>query len=205
MQYGFTIGSLCVKPTNINAKCIYNVFIWRVTDMEKQNLTCAILGQHPMRFPWGFDEEDEGCRALKLELMQKIMELRQQGVTRFAVVADCGVGLYAGEIVNALREQEAGLMLFVVTPHEEQATKWASYLRERYFKLLADCTRMEAASLRQTPDCEYDACRKIIDYADMVLAACGPATARGDAADRAMEYAAARRIPAAIIYTGNGE
>ncbi len=152
-----------------------------------------------MRFPWGFDEEDSGCQDLKLSLAQKIMELRQQGVTRFAVVADCGVGLYAGEIVNALREQDADLMLFVVTPHEEQATKWAPYLRERYFKLLADCTRMEAASLRPTPECEYDAYRKIIDYSDMVLAACDPATARGDAVDAAMEYVTARRLPAITI------
>ena len=157
--------------------------------MEKQNLTCAILGQHPMRFPWGFDEEDEGCRALKLALAQKIMELRQQGVTRFAVVADCGIGLYAGECINALRQHDPDLMLFVVTPHEEHATKWAPYLRERYFKLLADCTLMEAASLHKTPTCELDAYCKIIDYSGMVLAAYDPATARGDAIDWAMEYA----------------
>ena len=163
--------------------------------MENNDLTCAIIGQPPMRFPWGFDEEDEGCNALKLALAQRIMELRQQGVTRFAVVADCGIGLYAGEIVNALREYDADLMLFVVTPHEEQATKWAPYLRERYLQLLADCTIMEAASLHRTPDCEYDAYRKIIDYADMVLAVYDPATARGDAVDRAMEYAKARGLP----------
>ena len=160
-----------------------------------QNLCCAIIGQHPMRFPWGFDEEDSGCHNLKLALAQKIMELRQQGVTRFAVVADCGVGLYAGECVNALRLTDPDLMLFVVTPHEEQATKWAPYLRERYFKLLEDCTIMEAASLHKTPTCKYDAYRKIIDYADMVLAAYDPTIARGDAVDRAMEYVTGRKIP----------
>ncbi len=163
--------------------------------MEKQYHTCAVLGQHPMWFPWGFDEEDEDCQVLKIELAQKIMELWQQGVTRFAVVADCGVGLYAGECVNALRQTGADLMLFVVTPHEEQATKWAPYLRERYFKLLEDCTIMEAASPRRTPVCEYDAYRKIIDYADMVLAAYDPVTAHGDAVDWAMEYAKERGLP----------
>lgn len=163
-------------------------------DMD-QNLCCAIIGQHPMRFPWGFDEEDSGCQNLKLALAQKIMELRQQGVTRFAVVADCGVGLYAGECVNALRLTDPDLMLFVVTPHEEQATKWAPYLRERYFKLLADCTIMELASHHKTQDCEYDAYRKIIDYADMVLAVYDPVTARDDAVDTAMEYAKTGNLP----------
>lgn len=163
------------------------------------NHTCAVLGQHPMRFPWGFDEKDCGCQDLKLALAQKIMELRQQGVTRFAVVADCGIGLYAGECVNALRQHDPSLMLFVVTPHEEQATKWAPYLRERYFKLLEDCTIMQLASHRKTPECEYDAYRKIIDYADMVLAVYDATTARGDAVDWAMEYAKERGLPMMLL------
>ncbi len=166
--------------------------------MEKELLTCAVLGQPPMRFPWGFDEEDSGCQNLKMELAQKIMELRQQGVTRFAVVADCGIGLYAGECINALRQHDPDLMLFVVTPHEEQATKWTPDLRNRYFKLLEDCALMELASHRRTPTCELDAYRKIIDYANMVLAVYDPATARGDAVDRAMEYVKERGLP--VIY-----
>lgn len=27
--------------------------------------SCAVFGQHPLRFPWGFDEEAEGCRRLR--------------------------------------------------------------------------------------------------------------------------------------------
>ena len=172
--------------------------------MEKQSRCCAIIGQPPMRFPWGFDEEDCGCQDLKLALAQKIMELRQQGVTRFAVVADCGVGLYAGECINALRLHDTELTLFVVTPHEEQATKWAPYLRERYFKLLEDCTLMEAASLHKTPTCEYEAYRKIIDYSGMVLAAYDPATVRGDAVDKAMEYVKERRLPVMLLAQSTG-
>jgi len=169
--------------------------------MEK-HLCCAIIGQPPMRFPWGFDEDDPGCQNLKLNLAQKIMELRQQGVTRFAVVADCGVGLYAGECVNALRQHDADLMLFVVSPHEGQATKWAPYLRDRYFKLLEDCTLMELASHQQTPTCELEAYRKIIDYADMVLAVYDSATARGDAVDQVMEYARECDVPVVSIPFG---
>lgn len=165
----------------------------------KNPLCCAVIGQPVMRFPWGFDEEAAGCQTLKLELAQKILELRQQSVTSFAVIADCGIGLYAGEIVNALRRMGADLMLFVVLPHEEQATKWPPYLRERYFRLLEDCTIMELASPHRTPDCEYDAYRKIIDYADMVLAVYDPDSAHGDAVDRGMEYVKMRRLPVTRI------
>ena len=33
--------------------------------------SCAIFGQNPMRFAWGFDEEADECRAMKLELAQR--------------------------------------------------------------------------------------------------------------------------------------
>lgn len=98
-------------------------------EMDKP-IRCAIIGQHPMRFPWGFDEEDESCGKMKMELAQQIMVLRQNGVSQFLVACDCGVGLYAAEIVNGLRATtDHDLMLICYTPHEEQATKWAPYLR----------------------------------------------------------------------------
>ena len=51
--------------------------------MMKKNVRCAVIGQHPLRFPWGFDEEDDGCRRMKREMAQRTMELRQRGVTEF--------------------------------------------------------------------------------------------------------------------------
>ena len=75
----------------------------------KKNVRCAVIGQHPLRFPWGFDEEDDGCRRMKLEMAQRIMELRQRGVTEFRVACDPGVGLYAAEIINILWEKDKSL------------------------------------------------------------------------------------------------
>ena len=46
---------------------------------------------------------------MKLELAQRIMELRQCGVTEFQVACDPGVGLYAAEIINTLRENDQAL------------------------------------------------------------------------------------------------
>ena len=110
-------------------------------------IRCAIIGQNPMRFPWGFDEEDDHCRKLKIELAQQIMMLRQNGVSQFLTACDCGVGLYAAEIINGLRMTDHDLMLLCYTPHEEQATKWAPYLRERYFTMLGKCTLIDRKSV----------------------------------------------------------
>lgn len=111
-----------------------------------------------MRFPWGFDEEDDRCQKLKMELAQQIMVLHQCGVTQFLTACDCGVGLYAAEIVNGLRETaDQDLMLFCYTPHEEQATKWAPYLRERYFTMLEKCTHISVVCPVGTPDAQLQA------------------------------------------------
>ena len=121
--------------------------------MEKE-YRCAIIGQHPMRFPWGFDEEDTQCRRMKLELAQCIMELRQCGVTEFQVACDPGVGLYAGEIVNITKQNDEAMRLVCVTPFEEQATKWTPQLRERYFDMLADCTDLSCVDYQETPNAQ---------------------------------------------------
>ena len=104
---------------------------------------CAVIGQPPMRFPWGFDEEDSRCCRMKLEMAQRILELSQYGVTEFQVACDPGVGLYAAEIVNALRENGSAIRLVCVMPHEEQATKWTPQLRERYFNMLSTSAELD--------------------------------------------------------------
>ena len=154
-------------------------------------IRCAIIGQHPMRFPWGFDEEDDRCRKLKIELAQQIMALRQSGVSQFLVACDCGVGLYTAEIINGLRTTDHDLMLLCYTPHEEQATKWAPYLRERYFTMLEKCTYISAVCEAGAPDAQLQAYKKI---ADMVLAVYDRDTPpTGSAEDSALVYAMARK------------
>ena len=129
----------------------------------------AILGHSPMRFAWGFDEEADACKDMKMELAQQIMVLRQQGVTHFSVACDYGVGLYAAEIINALRNDDPELMLFCITPYEEQATKWTPELRERYFDMLVKCSHMTAVYTHKQPDAQLKAYRTIIRQSDMVL------------------------------------
>ena len=157
-------------------------------------IRCAVIGQNPMRFPWGFDEEDDRCRKLKIELAQQIMMLRQNGVSQFLTACDCGVGLYAGEIINGLRTTDHDLMLLCYTPHEEQTTKWAPYLRERYFTMLEKCTHISAVCEVGAPDAQLRAYKKIIDLADVVLAVYDRDTQSADSAeDRALAYAMARK------------
>ena len=125
--------------------------------------TCAIIGCSPMCFPWGFDEEDEGCAALKLILINQISKLRGEGCTRFAVSMDCGVGLYVAEILHGC-----------YVPYEEQATKWTPELRDRYFNALAACTEIVNVPYEKTVGCEFKAHLEAMKEADTVIAVYDP-------------------------------
>lgn len=163
---------------------------------------CAVIGQNPMRFPWGFDEEDDRCRKLKIALAQQIMVLRQSGVSQFLVACDYGVGLYAGEIVNGLRAAtDHDLMLICYTPHEEQATKWAPYLRERYFDMLTACTYLSAVCEAGAPGAQLQAYKKIIDLADVVLCVYDTDTPpAGSVEDKALAYAEGQRKSLLLLH-----
>ena len=137
---------------------------------------CAIIGCSPMCFPWGFDEEDEGCAALKLILMNRITALRGEGYTRFAVSMDCGVGLYAAEIIRGLKESDGDLETVCYIPYEEQATKWTPELRNRYFNALAACTEVVNVAFEKSVGCEFKARLDAMKEADMVIAVYDPDT-----------------------------
>ena len=136
--------------------------------------TCAIIGCSPMCFPWGFDEEDEGCAALKLILINQISKLRREGCTRFALSIDCGVGLYAVEILHGLKESDEELETICYVPYEEQATKWTPELRDRYFNALAACTEVVNVAYEKTVGCEFKAHLKAMKEADAVIVVFNP-------------------------------
>ena len=166
----------------------------------KKNVRCAVIGQHPLRFPWGFDEEDDGCRRMKLEIAQWIMELRQCGVTEFQVACDPGVGLYAAEVVNALRENGSTIRLVCVLPHEEQATKWTPQLRERYFNMLSISAELDCIDCHEQPNAQLLAYQRIIKQSTVVLAVYDPDLADGSAEDRAVAYALVLGRPVMLIH-----
>ena len=136
--------------------------------------TCSIISCSPMCFPWGFDEEDEGCAALKLILINPISKLRGEGCTRFTVSMDCGVGLYASELLHGLKGSDEELETICFVSYEEQATKWTPELRDRYFNALAACTEAVNVAYEKTVGCEFKAHLSALNEADTVIAVHDP-------------------------------
>ena len=92
----------------------------------KKNVRCAVIGQHPLRFPWGFDEEDDGCRHMKLEMAQRI--IKQSGVV---------LAVYAPDLADGSAEDKAvsyalalGRPVMLIHP-ETLKTKWQNVPTEK--------------------------------------------------------------------------
>ncbi len=150
---------------------------------------CAIIGEPPMCFAWGFDEEDQRCGATKLLLLNKISMLQTGGVTDFFIPLDAGIGLYASEILVALMASNPDLRLHCLIPFEDQACKWTPELRDRYYEVLEKCTESAPVSLRFSLTCDIDAAMEAIDRSETLLAIQSGETPQDKVFSVALRYA----------------
>lgn len=74
-------------------------------------LACAFTGHRPRKFPWGYNEENAGCKHLKTALRQEIAMLAQNGYTDFLSGMVEGTDTWAALDVLELREIHPELKL----------------------------------------------------------------------------------------------
>lgn len=134
---------------------------------------CAVIACPPSCFPWGYDEEDEACAALKITLYNHISILRAKGITQFLIAMDSGAGLYTAELLQSMSSTDPVICYDCYVPYEEQATKWTPELRSRYFAVFSDCGNEVTVSPTHTVTCELETLIRAIDSANSVIAVCG--------------------------------
>lgn len=133
-------------------------------------LSCAFVGHYPIRFRFGYDEEDWRCQRLKLEIIRQIMILYQNGVTDFYTNCEIGPPMWGAEAVLALMDKLKSLRLYCVIPYEEQATKWTPDLRDRYFTILEKCTAVHTIENHLTKESYRLSGKYMVDHTNFVLA-----------------------------------
>lgn len=134
------------------------------------NMSCALIGQHPMRFQFGYDEDDALCHRIKLEMIRQILILYQNGVTDFFTNCETGPPMWGAEAIIALMDKLKTIRLFCAIPYEEQATKWTPDLRDRYFNILEKCTDSCYIQKQLTQD-SYRLCGNyLVEHSNFVLA-----------------------------------
>ena len=101
--------------------------------------TCCFTGHRPQKLPWGENENDPACVALKEKLYDVCAALYESGIRHYICGMAAGCDTYFCEAVLRLREEHDGITLEAALPCEGQASSWSSASRLRYLNLVAQC------------------------------------------------------------------
>ena len=94
---------------------------------------CAFTGHRPKKLPWGYNETDLRCTALKSALAAQIAKLAAAGYTGFLSGMAEGTDTWAALAVLTLKQQLPALELHGVLPCQGQADRWTAAARRFIF------------------------------------------------------------------------
>ena len=135
-----------------------------------QEISCAFTGHRPKKFPWGYDEADARCVALRQTLTKEIVKLIEVGYTDFLSGMAEGADTWAALAVLALKKENPALKLHCVLPCEGQANKWTTSARELYFSILEQADEVVYVSREYREGCMLKCNRYLVDHAACLLA-----------------------------------
>lgn len=158
---------------------------------------CAFTGHRPQSLPFGFNEADERCIALKQKLRNEIInQIENNGVRHFITGMAIGVDMYAAEIVLGLKSSYDGIILESAIPCETQAAKWTEEQRDRYYEIAAKCDKETLIQRPYTADCMHKRNRYMVDQADHIIAVWD---GRPSGTGKTVQYAQRQGKPVTVI------
>lgn len=138
--------------------------------MDTRSITCCFTGHRPSKLPWGGNEADPRCLALKAELAARLEGIYESGFRHYLCGMAAGCDLYFAEAVLALRARCPDVSLEAAIPCDTQAASWPGSLQRRYETLLAACDSVTFVQHRYTPGCMMRRNQYMVDRSSLLLA-----------------------------------
>lgn len=155
-------------------------------------MVCGFTGHRPENLPWGNDESDERCLALKERLRQVLRFRAEQGAKVFLCGMARGCDFYFAEAVLALKGEGLDLRLEAVLPCPEQPDRWPAEDRSRYERILVECDAVYLLEERYSEGCMLRRNRAMIDRCDWLISVWDGSRGGTGAAVR---YARSKSVP----------
>lgn len=124
----------------------------------------AFTGHRPEKLPWGSDESDPRCMALKRQIKATVARAAGEGYDTFLCGMARGCDFYFAEAVLSL-----GLRLEGYLPCPSQADRWSSADRARQRALLVQCAAVYMAEPVYSDGCMLRRNRRMVDGCDSLL------------------------------------
>ncbi len=137
---------------------------------DTRGITCCFTGHRPNKLPWGYQETDPRCMALKEKLKDVVEALYDVGIRRFICGMAQGCDFFFCEAVLHLREEKADVVVEAAVPCEGQSDAWPPEVQERYNRLLEACDVRTLVSRSYTPDCMQKRNQYMVDKASVLVA-----------------------------------
>ena len=135
-----------------------------------ENRTCCFTGHRPDKLPWGLNEGDPRCAALKLSLERELAGLYRRGWRHFISGMAMRCDLYFAEAALALRRQFPDVTIEGAIPCPTQAQKWPERLRRRWRAVLDACDLETVVQQNYDRYCMLRRDRYMVDRSAAVLA-----------------------------------
>lgn len=137
--------------------------------MKKREISCCFSGHRPAKLPWGANELDARCVALKEELAARVNGIYQAGYRHFICGMALGCDTYFAEAVLALRREHEDITLEAAVPCGTQPDRWTRQQRERYNTLLDECDAVNVLQIDYTPECMLQRNKYMVDRSSLLL------------------------------------
>lgn len=132
-------------------------------------MVCAFTGHRPHKLPWGNDEQDPRCLAVKAMIGRRLLEAFGLGCRTFLCGMAQGCDLYFAEAVLELRRQQPDVRLIAMLPCPNQADGWRREDRQRYLSLCEQCDSREMLEPVYSPECMRNRNRAMVERAEVLI------------------------------------
>ena len=120
--------------------------------------------------PWGRNEDDLRCAALKTLLRRTVREVYDRGFHTFLCGMARGCDQYFAEAVLAARADGAqDAQLCALVPCPSQPDGWDEASVARYWALLAACDQLEVLEDHYSPGCMLRRNREMLRRAQLLI------------------------------------
>ena len=136
----------------------------------ERNRTCCFTGHRPAKLPWGNDERDPRCLALKQSILRELERLYRNGIRHFISGMALGCDLYFAEAVLELKERYPAITLEAALPFPGQADRWSDVNRARWLQILDACDLETVVQKQYDRWCMLRRDRYMVERSAVVLA-----------------------------------
>ena len=132
-------------------------------------MVLAFAGHRPEKLPWGAEEADPRCQALKIQIAQAVRAAADRGADTFLCGMARGCDFYFAEAVLALKKERPGLRLEAYLPCPSQPDRWPEEDQKRQKELLLNCAAVYMVEERYSEGCMLRRNWAMVDACDELL------------------------------------